>query len=107
MFRKSFLKIANVFTQRSFALKRGPIGTEITDILTKNLAPLHLEVIDNSNGAESHFRVLIVSEKFNNLPLVKCHRLVTDLVKPKIDSGAVHAFSVETLTPNKWKPTKE
>ncbi|XP_055851277.1 bolA-like protein DDB_G0274169 [Episyrphus balteatus] len=107
MFRKSFLKIANVLTLRSFTAKPGPIGTEITEILTKELAPVHLEVIDSSNGSESHFRVLIVSEKFNNLPLIKCHRLVTDLVKTKIDSGAVHAFSVETLTPNKWKPEKE
>lgn len=107
MFRKSFIKLANVFTLRSFAAKPGPIGTEITQILTKELEPVHLEVVDSSNGSESHFRVLIVSEKFKNLSLIKCHRLVTDLVKPKIDSGAVHAFSVETLTPDKWKPEKE
>lgn len=55
----------------------GPIETAITQTLTENLQPIHLEVINESymhnvpKGSESHFKVLVVSEKFNDLALLK------------------------------------
>lgn len=54
-----------------------PIETAIRSTLSDNLNPIHLEVINESymhnvpKGAETHFKVLIVSEKFENLALIK------------------------------------
>jgi acid stress-induced BolA-like protein IbaG/YrbA len=48
--------------------------------IRSSLAPSHLEVIDESHmhsvppGSESHFRVVVVSERFEDLPLVQRHR---------------------------------
>lgn len=80
--------------------------------LTDGLAPLHLELQDDSHlhagHAEaaahggSHFTALIVSAKFEGQPLVQRHRLVYaavgDLMK-----GPVHALSMQTLTPGEWR----
>lgn len=55
----------------------GPIESAITEALTQHLSPVHLEVINESymhnvpKGAESHFKVLVVSDKFQDLALLK------------------------------------
>lgn len=54
-----------------------PIEKAITDALTENLSPVHLEVINESymhnvpKGSETHFKVLVVSSRFESLPLIK------------------------------------
>ncbi|KAM7363352.1 bolA-like protein isoform 2-T2 [Cochliomyia hominivorax] len=61
----------------TMAENRGPVAEAITVAITKNLQPVHLEVINESymhnvpKGAETHFKVLIVSDKFEDLPLIK------------------------------------
>lgn len=55
----------------------GPIKTAITEALAAKLDPIHLEVVNESymhnvpTGSETHFKVLVVSEKFESLPLIK------------------------------------
>lgn len=45
--------------------------------LKENLQPVHLEVVNESymhnvpKGSETHFKVLVVSDKFDELPLIK------------------------------------
>lgn len=54
-----------------------PIESAIRLALTEELAPLHLEVINESymhnvpKGSETHFKVLVVSDKFEELSLIK------------------------------------
>ena len=56
--------------------------SDIESKLTKVLAPSHLEVIDESYlhnvepGKESHVRIVVVSEQFEGLNLVKRHQLI-------------------------------
>ncbi|XP_037912902.1 bolA-like protein DDB_G0274169 isoform X2 [Hermetia illucens] len=86
----------------------GPIQSAIQETLTENLQPVHLEVINESymhnvpKGSETHFKVLVVSEKFENLPLIKRHRLVNELVKTKLEGNFVHALSIEAKVPSQW-----
>lgn len=55
----------------------GPVKQAITETLTENLTPVHLEVHNESymhnvpKGAETHFKVLVVSTQFENLTLIK------------------------------------
>ena len=55
----------------------GPIANAITTALTESLEPIHLQVINESHmhnvpkDAETHFKVLVVSTKFESLPLIK------------------------------------
>eukprot|EP01132_Coremiostelium_polycephalum_P000831 gene831-1038_t len=52
-------------------------------------------------GSETHFKVVIVSEEFNNKSMVSQHRLVNQVLSDELKSG-VHALSIVTSTPDKW-----
>lgn len=85
----------------------GPIQLAIQETLN-SLEPLHLEVINESymhnvpKGSESHFKVLVVSSRFEGLTLIKRHRLINDLVKQKLEGQFVHALSIEAKTESQW-----
>jgi len=72
--------------------------------LREQLAPISLEVIDESHlhvghGAPgSHFRVNIVSEKFRGLSRVAAQRLVYEALGDWI-GGAIHACAVSARAP--------
>lgn len=55
----------------------GPIEKAITEAITEKLDPIHLEIVNESymhnvpKGSETHFKILVVSNKFESLPLIK------------------------------------
>ncbi len=71
------------------------------------LAPSHLEVVDESHmhsvppGSESHFRVVVVSERFEGLPLVRRHQTVNQILEQELRES-LHALSMQTLTAAEW-----
>lgn len=80
----------------------------IRALLTDALAPTVLELVDESAlhaghaGAASgggHYRLKIVSDKFEGLRLVMRHRLVYDAVHPMMHSE-IHALAITALTPS-------
>ena len=56
-----------------------------------------IEVADTTGGGD-HFAMLIVSERFDGLTLVRRHRLVYDALGDLM-RAEVHALSLQTLTP--------
>jgi acid stress-induced BolA-like protein IbaG/YrbA len=68
-------------------------------LLTERLAATAVEV----TGDGHHFYARIASPHFEGLGLLARHRLVKESVKPELDSGELHALSLEkTLTPSEW-----
>ena len=71
------------------------------------LAPSHLEVVNESYmhsvppGSESHFRVVVVSDRFEGLPLVRRHQTVNRILERELEAG-LHALSMQTLTGDEW-----
>ncbi len=67
-----------------------------------------LEVVNESprhqvpEGAETHFRVLIISSDFNDLSTVQRHQKVYQILADEL-KGPVHAFSQKTMTPEEWR----
>lgn len=80
----------------------------ITDILTSALSPSYLLVEDESyqhnvpEGAQSHFKVTVVSAEFEGKRLIQRHRQVNTLLDEAL-KGPVHALALHTLTPEQWK----
>ena len=77
-------------------------------LLAGALAPSQLEVIDESHlhaghaGAASgggHYRVKIVSERFEGLRLVMRHRLVYDAVQGMMHTD-IHALAITAHAPS-------
>ncbi len=65
-----------------------------------------LDVINESHrhnvapGFDSHFKVTIVSEDFDDLILIKRHRLVNSALQEEIPQ--IHVLALHTLTPSEW-----
>lgn len=80
----------------------------ITSKITEALAPLHLEVLNESYkhavppGSESHFKVIVVSDRFEGQSLVRRHQSLNGLLADEL-RGGVHALSLETLTDSEWQ----
>jgi acid stress-induced BolA-like protein IbaG/YrbA len=46
-----------------------------------------------------HFEATVVCEAFAGKPLLARHRMVNATVKAQLDSGAIHALALKTVTP--------
>jgi len=54
------------------------------------------------DGDGHHFAALIVSVEFDGMNRVKRQQRVYQTIKDKLDSGELHALSMQTLTPAEW-----
>jgi len=76
--------------------------------LTQAFTPEHLEILNESPGhglplsAEKHFRVVVVSVRFEGVSRVDRHRLVHDVLAEELREH-VHALSVHAFTPQEWR----
>lgn len=83
----------------------------IEQTLRDALKPSYLEITDEStqhagDRVESHFRVVVVSEQFDGLPLIRRHRLAQDPLKPAFEQG-LHALALHTYSPAEWKQRQD
>lgn len=80
----------------------------ITDTLNAELSPSVLQIEDESHqhnvadGAQSHFKVTIVSETFDSKRLIQRHRIINTLLAEALE-GPVHALALHTFTPTEWQ----
>ncbi|XP_077576335.1 bolA-like protein 1 isoform X1 [Stigmatopora nigra] len=85
-----------------------PVEGAIFAKLTAAFQPEHLEVRNESGahavppGSESHFRVMVVSERFRGLTPLQRHRLVNETLKEEL-SARVHALAIQAKTPDQWR----
>ncbi|KAK9875079.1 hypothetical protein WA026_005874 [Henosepilachna vigintioctopunctata] len=83
------------------------VEASIRNKMIQNLGPTFLNVMNESymhnvpSGSETHFKLVIVSEHFLNLPNVKRHQLIYNLLKDEMQNG-VHALSIVAKTPQEW-----
>jgi len=84
----------------------GPVEMALQSNLLAAFSPTQLQVLNESHmhsgpATESHFKVVIVSESFDGLNLIKRHRAVNSAAKEQLDAG-LHALSIIALTPDQW-----
>ena len=86
----------------------------IENLILKIFKPEFLSVIDVSEqhrghknfkeGVESHFEIIIVSEKFINLSRIERHRMVNRILKEEFLLD-LHSVVVKTYTSEEFKLT--
>ena len=84
------------------------MNTRIQSILTKTFHPVYLNVEDESHqhaghneaatGGGTHFSVVIVSDEFKGMPLVKRHRAVYQALTKELTQDGLHALALKTYT---------
>ncbi|OQS07982.1 BolA [Thraustotheca clavata] len=86
----------------------GPVFQAIQSKLASAFAPQHLEVFNESymhnvpKGSETHFKVVVVSDKFDGKSLIQRHRMVNAVLEEELNQG-VHALSIQSKTPVQWE----
>ncbi len=90
----------------------GPFEQSISSKLSDALQPEHLEVLNESHmhkvapGSETHFRVVVVSERFRGESRVGRHRMINALLNEELSQG-VHALAIETYVSEQWQAREE
>ena len=83
---------------------------EIRTRLEAELSPASLQVDDESHmhvghegakGGLGHFRVLVVSDKFQGQSPIKRHRLVYQVMGDLMQTD-IHALAIEAFTPDEF-----
>lgn len=88
--------------------RRVSLEETITQKLRDALAPVHLEVTNESHqhsskkGAESHFRVVVVTPAFEGKALVARHQMVYRALSNEL-AGRLHALAITSRTPAEWE----
>lgn len=83
------------------------IQSSIESKLKEKLNPHFLKVENESymhsvpKGSESHFRIEIVSNEFDNKSLLIRHRLINEILSDEISK--IRACSLHTLTEVEWE----
>ncbi|MFO6421972.1 BolA family protein [Motilimonas sp. KMU-193] len=84
------------------------IQEQITQKLQTAFTPELIEVENESHkhrsdhGAESHFRVVLVSAAFEGMRLIARHRAVNELLADEL-ANQIHALALHTFTPAEWQ----
>ncbi len=78
----------------------------LTEQLKTALSPSYLEVINESHNhsgsaSESHFKLIVVSDYFNDLKLIERHRFINRLFKEEMSH--IHALAMHTYTSDEWQ----
>ena len=97
------------FCSKEIVLKR---KIKIETLILKNFKPEFFSVLDVSEqhrghqnfkeNIESHFEIIIVSEKFKNLNRIERHRMVNKSLKEDFLSD-LHSVTIKTYTTQEYK----
>ena len=87
------------------------LQAQIEEVLTAEFHP-HFLLVENEShrhssgkGGDSHFKVTIVGDCFQNQSLVNRHRAVQKTLKPLTSN--VHALGLHTYTATEWQARAE
>jgi BolA-like protein 1 len=78
---------------------------EIKSRIEGTLQTTEVQVVEFSGGTD-HYSVVVVSDEFAGLALLKRHRKVLDAFQAEINTGEVHALSIKAYTPDQWAVEK-
>ena len=87
-------------------MNRGPIENKIINSLIGSMNITSLKVINESfmhnvpKDSESHFKIVIVSNDFKNLSLIKRHKLVYKSLNNIMND--IHALSIQPVSEDEF-----
>lgn len=80
---------------------------ELEGKIKRYFEPTRLEILNESDmhnvpsGSESHFKVVVVSKKFEGKSFVERHQMIYQLLAQELKEK-IHALSLQTFTPQEW-----
>jgi monothiol glutaredoxin len=77
----------------------GLSNNDIEKLVKKGIADSQVFI----DGTGCDFTVMVISEQFADVSMVKKHQLVMATLAEALGSGKLHAVSVQTYTPEEWQ----
>ena len=71
--------------------------------IEENIEGAVADVTEYSGGGD-HFTCKVVSDTFEGLSMIKRHQMVYALFQAEMQSGALHALSLKTVTASEEQP---
>ena len=59
-------------------------------------------IVRDLTGTQDHYQVVVVSPAFVGHSMIQQHRMVKGVFDAEIASGALHAITLKTFTPDEW-----
>ena len=87
------------------------IHDQVKTKLTTQLNPTYLEIVNESHkhnvpvNSETHFKVFIVSNQFENKTLIERHRMVNRILVDEL-KHPIHALSIKAITEAQYTDQK-
>lgn len=78
---------------------------EVKARIEEGLRTSHVEVLEFSGGTD-HYSVIIVSDDFEGVPLLRRHRMVMELFRAEVKTEEVHALTIKAYTSAQWHSEK-
>lgn len=94
---------------RKVAFHDGPVRAQIIAQLQWTMQPSTLLVYNESHlhttppEAESHFKIVLISDLFVGVSLLMRHRAVNGALEELFKSGQLHAMQLTTKTRDEWE----
>lgn len=84
------------------------VEDRIIEAIKQDLCPAYLDVVNESGshnvppGSETHFKIVLVTDKFDGVSRVKRHQMVYSVLSVELESG-IHALAMHLHTSNEWE----
>lgn len=105
---RSSLRVLSKAAQTMTSTISNPIEKLIQTKLEAAFTPSFMEIVNESykhnvpKGAESHFKVVVVSTDFEGKSLIQRHRSVNQTLSDEL-KNSIHALSIQAMTPEQWE----
>jgi stress-induced morphogen len=74
---------------------------QVAALIKTGLPDAEVQVQDLT-GTRDHYQVVVVSSQFVGKRLIQQHQLVNSAVQQEMATGALHALTMKTYTPEEW-----
>lgn len=98
----------NLFCMKIICFMNSSRKNRIEHLLQYHFQPLFLDVINESSkhrvpvGAETHFKLILVSAYFDGKTRIQRHRMVLDFLKDEFSQG-LHACTLSLYSNIEWE----
>ena len=68
----------------------------VEELIKGTLSDAEVEITDLT-GTMDHLGITVTSKSFEGKMLIQQHQILMDILKPKLDSGEIHAVQLKTI----------
>ena len=68
----------------------------VENLIKETLTDAEVQITDLT-GTMDHLGITVTSKSFEGKMLIQQHQILMDILKPKLDSGEIHAVQLKTI----------